>query len=81
MQRDISTNIRIPEELWRAIKIRAAEEKRSMKDLFLEALGLLLGTKKQPLKKTRLGSLKNHIRIQGDIVHHDSSADWETLSS
>ena len=36
MQRTISTNIHLPEEVWRAVKIRAAEQGRSMKDLILE---------------------------------------------
>ena len=43
MQRTISTNIHLPEEVWRAVKIRAAEQGRSMKDLILEGLKGVLG--------------------------------------
>ncbi len=42
MQSSISTNIRLPKEVWKAIKIRAAEEGRSMKDLILEGIEKVL---------------------------------------
>lgn len=48
MQKDISTNIHIPEDLWRAIKIRAAEEGTSMKQLILEGISIVL--KKRPAR-------------------------------
>lgn len=35
----------------------------------------------QKPRKTRLGALKDHIKIQGNIVSYDSSEDWEVLAT
>lgn len=43
MQGEVSTNIRIPEDKWKAIKVKAAQEGRSMKDLILEGIAVVLG--------------------------------------
>ena len=51
MQKDISTNIRIPENLWRSIKVKAAQEGKSMKDLILEGISIVLKEEKLSLKK------------------------------
>ncbi len=35
----VNTNVEIPEEIWRAAKIRAMDEKRNLQDVIAEALG------------------------------------------
>lgn len=50
MQEEISTNIRIPTEIWRAVKIKAAQEGKTMKDLILEGIEKVLH-RGQPLHK------------------------------
>lgn len=59
MQRDISTNIRIPEEIWRAVKIKAAEQGRSMKDLILEGMRIVLNIKADQLPEKGRSSLRD----------------------
>lgn len=43
----------IPEELFRALKIRSAETDRLMRDLLAEALRAYLGTKAAPIKPAK----------------------------
>jgi hypothetical protein len=38
----VKTTLLMPEELWRRAKVRAAEERRDLKDLLLEGLELVL---------------------------------------
>lgn len=42
MRQGISTNIILPEDIFRAVKIKAAKERKSMKQLVIEALSILL---------------------------------------
>ena len=47
MQTDVSTNLRLPLEDWKAIKVKAAQEGKSMKELILEGIRFVLGREKQ----------------------------------
>lgn len=79
MQRDISTNIRIPEEIWKAIKIRAAEQGRSMKDLILEGVRIILEKKADQSTQGR-SSLKDLFlefsgKIESDVTDGSTEHD------
>ncbi|MBI2980780.1 MAG: hypothetical protein HYY44_00465 [Deltaproteobacteria bacterium] len=77
MQKSISTNIQIPQEIWRAVKIRAAEEGRSMKDLILEGLKIVLGKKSMPQESASLSDLFKEFSgtIQANVT--DGSSDHD----
>jgi hypothetical protein len=51
MQKYVSTNVHIPQALWKAVKIFAAQEGRSMRDLILEGLSLALRKQKAHSEK------------------------------
>lgn len=51
MQSNVSTNIHIPTPLWKAIKIKAAEEGKTMRELILEGLKLILEGESLPSQK------------------------------
>jgi hypothetical protein len=42
----VKTTVHLPEDLWRAAKIRALEERRDLRDLLIEGLQLVLARKK-----------------------------------
>lgn len=44
------TSIEIPEEIWRAAKIRAMDEKKNFQDIVAEALAEFLAKSKKPKK-------------------------------
>jgi len=50
--RTVKTSIEIPEEVWRAAKIRAMDEKRNFQDVVTEAL-------REYLKKSKRGGGKD----------------------
>ena len=47
MQTDVSTNLRLPLDDWKAIKVKAAQEGKSMKELMLEGIRIVLGREKE----------------------------------
>ena len=49
----VSTNIRLPEEYIRALKFRAIEERKSMGQLFREAISSFLGMGLPTIKKIK----------------------------
>ncbi len=50
MQKEISTNLKIPENLWKAIKIKAAQDGKTMKDLILQGIQHVLNPVGLPQK-------------------------------
>lgn len=77
MQKDISTNLRIPEEIWRAIKIRAAEEGKSMKELILQGISNVLGRKGTKTDESRKNNplLEFLGKVKSDVT--DGSAEHD----
>lgn len=78
MQKVISTNIQIPETLWKAVKVKAAKEGKSMKTLIVEGLDFVLkkGSKTQPTESLNHSLLKFSAKIsisetQGSENHDD----------
>lgn len=51
MQKVVSTNIHLPEELWKEVKIQAAKQGKTMREIIVDGICLVLG-KKSPLKKS-----------------------------
>jgi hypothetical protein len=49
--RTMKTSLSLPEDLWRAAKIRAVNEKRNLQDLIADALREYLKTKGKEPKK------------------------------
>jgi hypothetical protein len=47
MQKNISTNIHIPEHLYKATKIEAVRQGKTMRQLILDGLRLVLGGKEE----------------------------------
>lgn len=43
MQKYISTNVQIPQDLWKEVKIKGAKEGKTMKALVLEGLNYVMG--------------------------------------
>jgi hypothetical protein len=50
-----TTNVRLPHEDWRALKIRAAREEKSVGQLVREAIEMLLGRRPAPGDADRVG--------------------------
>lgn len=76
MQKYISTNIHLPEPLWRAVKVRAAEEGKSMKQLIVEGLSLLLRKSRATESPNDKGLLLRFAgKVEADVTdgstHHD----------
>ena len=75
MSTNVSTNIRLPEEVLKALKYRAIEEKKSVNQLIREAIELSLGTPVQPEKHRKdpfddiIGIAKSGIK--DGSKHHD----------
>lgn len=47
MQKEVSTNIHLPVDVWKAVKVKAAQEGKSMKQLVLEGLSYVLKRKEK----------------------------------
>jgi predicted DNA-binding protein len=53
MSTNVATNIRLPEEVLKALKYKAIEEKKSVNKLIREAVEMSLATSVQPKKHVR----------------------------
>lgn len=77
MQKYISTNIQISPDLWKAVKIKAAEEGKSMKELIVEGLLYIIGRSQSSRGRGSVKTVllkyshKETSPLTDGSVHHD----------
>ena len=72
MSATVATNIRLPEDLLKALKYRAIEERKSVNQIIREAIEISLGAARQP-EEVEKDPLENVIGIARSGIRDASS--------
>ena len=62
--RMVRTTLELPEDLWRAIKLKAVEDRSDLRAITIAALEAYLGFTRKPASRTR-GQGKDHKKAKG----------------